>query len=41
MGYLPVDATALATRVFSEVRGKRLPVLVAELPFTTPHYKRN
>jgi len=41
MGYLPVDAAAPATRVFSEVRGKRLPVLVAELPFTPPHYKRH
>jgi len=40
MGYLPVDSTAPGTRVFAEVRGKRLPVLVAELPFVTPHYKR-
>jgi len=40
MGYLPVDAAAPGTRVFAEVRGKRLPVLIAELPFVTPHYKR-
>jgi aminomethyltransferase len=41
MGYLPADATTPGTRIFAEVRGKRLPVLVAELPFVTPHYKRH
>jgi aminomethyltransferase len=40
MGYLPVDATAPRTRVFAEVRGRRLPVLVCELPIVTPRYKR-
>jgi aminomethyltransferase len=40
MGYVPVDATAPGTRVFAEVRGRRLPVLVCELPFVTPRYKR-
>jgi aminomethyltransferase len=40
MGYVPTDATAPGTRVFAEVRGKRLPVAVAELPFVAPHYKR-
>jgi aminomethyltransferase len=40
MGYVPTDATTLGTRVFAEVRGKRLPVAVAELPFVAPHYKR-
>jgi aminomethyltransferase len=28
------------TRVFAEVRGKRLPVVVAGLPFVAAHYKR-
>jgi aminomethyltransferase len=41
MGYLPVDAAPPGTQVLAEVRGKRLPVLVAELPFVTPHYKRH
>jgi aminomethyltransferase len=40
MGYVPADATAPGTRVFAEVRGKRLPVAVAALPFIAPRYKR-
>jgi aminomethyltransferase len=40
MGYVPMDAAALGTRIFAEVRGKRPPVVVAELPFVAPHYKR-
>jgi glycine cleavage system T protein (aminomethyltransferase) len=40
MGYVPIDAAAPGTQVFAEVRGKRLPVVVAELPFVAPHYKR-
>jgi aminomethyltransferase len=40
MGYVPVDLAAPGTRMFAEVRGKRLPVAVAELPFVAPHYKR-
>jgi aminomethyltransferase len=40
MGYVPIEATAPGTRLFAEVRGKRLPVVVAELPFVPPHYKR-
>jgi aminomethyltransferase len=39
MGYLPVAAAAAGTRVFADVRGKRLPVTVAPLPFVPPHYK--
>jgi len=39
MGYLPVDVTAPGTQVFAEVRGRRLPVLVTELPFVTLRYK--
>jgi aminomethyltransferase len=41
MGYLPVNATTPGMRIFAEVRGKRLPALVAELPFVSPHYKRH
>jgi aminomethyltransferase len=40
MGYVPKDAAAPGTRLFAEVRGKRLPVAVAELPFVAAHYKR-
>jgi aminomethyltransferase len=40
MGYVPIDAAAPGSRVFAELRGKRLPVAVAELPFVAPHYKR-
>jgi aminomethyltransferase len=41
MGYVPIDAAAPGTRLFAEVRGKRLPIAVAELPFIPPHYKRS
>jgi aminomethyltransferase len=40
MGYVPIDAAAPGTRIFAEVRGKRLPVVVAEFPFVAPHYNR-
>ncbi len=40
MGYVPADLAAPGTRLFGEVRGKRLPVTVAKLPFITPTYKR-
>jgi aminomethyltransferase len=40
MGYVPVAHTAPGTLLFAELRGKRLPVHVAELPFVPPHYKR-
>jgi len=41
MGYLPAALSAPGTRVFAELRGKRLPVTVATLPFIVPKYKRN
>lgn len=41
MGYLPTASAATGTVVFAELRGKRLPVRVAALPFITPRYKRN
>jgi aminomethyltransferase len=40
MGYLPAALAMPGRRVFAEVRGKRLPVAVATLPFITPKYKR-
>ena len=40
MGYVPSPLSFPATRVFAELRGKRLPLTVTALPFITPRYKR-
>lgn len=40
MGYVAASAAARGAELFAEVRGKRLPVEVAELPFVQAHYKR-
>lgn len=40
MGYLTNWLAQPGTKIFGEVRGKRLPVRVAALPFIAPHYKR-
>ncbi|MBN2907869.1 MAG: glycine cleavage system aminomethyltransferase GcvT [Rhodobacteraceae bacterium] len=40
MGYVPVDLAAEGTKLWGEVRGKRLPVDVAALPFRPSTYKR-
>jgi glycine cleavage system T protein (aminomethyltransferase) len=40
MGYLPAALAAPGTRVFGEVRGKRLPATVAPMPFQKQTYKR-
>lgn len=40
MGYLPERLSAVGTRVWGEVRGKRLPAQVADLPFRPATYKR-
>jgi glycine cleavage system T protein (aminomethyltransferase) len=40
MGYVSTSCAQLGTPLFAEVRGKRLPVVVSELPFAAPHYKR-
>ncbi|MBP9181640.1 MAG: glycine cleavage system aminomethyltransferase GcvT [Fuscovulum sp.] len=40
MGYVATSLSEPGTRLFAEVRGKRLPVTVATLPFITPRYKR-
>jgi aminomethyltransferase len=41
MGYVPRQAATPETRLFAEVRGKRLPVIVSKLPFVPPRYKRS
>lgn len=40
MGYVTTALAQSGTRLFAELRGKRLPVTVADLPFITPRYKR-
>lgn len=40
MGYVANSLSDIGTKLFAELRGKRLPVTVAELPFITPRYKR-
>jgi aminomethyltransferase len=40
MGYVPPTAAAPGTRLFAEVRGKRLPMTVSTLPFVPTRYKR-
>ena len=40
MGYLPTSLAAIGTTVFAEVRGQRLPLQVAAMPFVPNTYKR-
>ncbi|HEU5274828.1 MAG TPA: glycine cleavage T C-terminal barrel domain-containing protein, partial [Xanthobacteraceae bacterium] len=40
MGYVRTDAAAPDRRLFAEVRGKRLAVTVADLPFVPARYRR-
>ena len=40
MGYVPAEHAETGTRLFAEVRGKRLPLSVTPLPFVEPRYKR-
>lgn len=40
MGYVATGLSATGTRLFGEVRGKRLPVTVADMPFRAATYKR-
>ncbi len=40
MAMLPTAYIVAGTRIFAEVRGKYLPLTVADLPFVTPTYKR-
>ncbi|MET4795270.1 aminomethyltransferase [Bradyrhizobium japonicum] len=40
MGYVPTASSALDTKLFAEVRGQRLPLTVAAMPFVKNTYKR-
>lgn len=40
MGYVPAELSRVGARLYGEVRGKRLPVRVAELPFVPANFKR-
>ncbi|WP_068114054.1 glycine cleavage system aminomethyltransferase GcvT [Tropicimonas marinistellae] len=40
MGYVPVRLASADTRIWAEVRGKRLPARVTDLPFRPATYKR-
>lgn len=40
MGYLPIALCAPGTRVYGEVRGKRMPATVAALPFRPATYRK-
>jgi aminomethyltransferase len=40
MGYVAIAHAADGARIFGEVRGKRLPVTVAPMPFRPSTYKR-
>jgi aminomethyltransferase len=37
---LPTASSALGTKIFAEVRGQRLPLTVAAMPFVKNTYKR-
>ena len=40
MGYVAIDHAATGTKLDGDVRGKRMPVTVADLPFRPSTYKR-
>ncbi len=40
MGYVPTASSALGTQIFAEVRGQRLALAVAAMPFVKNTYKR-
>ena len=40
MGYVPVEFSNIGTHVFAEVRGKRMPATVHDLPFIPANFKR-
>ncbi len=40
MGYVAIEASEAGTRVYAEVRGKRLPMTVTRMPFVQPGYHR-
>ena len=40
MAYVEAAVAGVGTRLFAEVRGKRLPVVIAPMPFVAPNYAR-
>jgi aminomethyltransferase len=40
MGYVVSVESSPGNTLFADVRGKRVPVAVSELPFVQPNYKR-
>ena len=40
MGYVSAEYSRAGTRIFGELRGKRQPVLVSDMPFTPANFKR-
>jgi len=40
MGYVPTPFAAVGTKLFAELRGQRLPLAVAPMPFVANTYKR-
>ncbi len=40
MGYVAIEYAETGTKLDGEVRGKRMPVTVADMPFRPPNYKR-
>jgi len=40
MGYVPAALSTPGTKLYGEVRGKRMPVTVADLPFVPANFKR-
>jgi aminomethyltransferase len=40
MGYVPTALSAQGTQLFAEIRGQRLPLRVAAMPFVPNTYKR-
>jgi aminomethyltransferase len=41
MAYVPTASSAIDTRLYAEVRGKRLPIVVSPMPFVPTRYKRS
>ena len=40
MGYVPVELSQEGTLLYGDVRGRKMPVRIAKLPFITAKYKR-
>ena len=40
MGYVEAGHASIGTALWGEVRGKRLPLMVAKLPFVAANFKR-